>query len=229
MNFPGGSCFAPESLADGDGRRVFWAWVLDQRQGEWLVANELGVMTLPRVLSLDAAGGLCISPAQELKGLRCGHRRVEDGDVSRLAGSVMELALSADLGRSGILELGVRVSPDGEEKTTITVDAAAGTLSVDMTRSTLALNMNRLFPLMRGEPVRTDVQSAPLVLGQDEPLDLRVYLDRSIVEIFANGRQCVTARIYPTREDSLAVTLVCRGGTALRSIDAWQLTRTNGV
>ena len=31
MNWPGGTFFAPESLVDGKGRRVFWAWVIDPR------------------------------------------------------------------------------------------------------------------------------------------------------------------------------------------------------
>ncbi|MDA0336355.1 MAG: glycoside hydrolase family 32 protein, partial [bacterium] len=28
MNWPGGGCFAPETLLDGDGRRVMWAWAI---------------------------------------------------------------------------------------------------------------------------------------------------------------------------------------------------------
>ena len=31
MNWPGGTCFAPESLVDAKGRRIFWAWVIDPR------------------------------------------------------------------------------------------------------------------------------------------------------------------------------------------------------
>lgn len=34
MNWPGGSCFAPESLEDNNSRRIFWAWIPDQRKGE---------------------------------------------------------------------------------------------------------------------------------------------------------------------------------------------------
>ena len=31
MNWPGGQFFAPESLLDGKGRRLIWAWVTDPR------------------------------------------------------------------------------------------------------------------------------------------------------------------------------------------------------
>jgi len=50
MNWPGGTCFAPESLLDDRGRRIFWSWVLEQRPPD--ASAWSGTMTLPRVLSL---------------------------------------------------------------------------------------------------------------------------------------------------------------------------------
>ena len=38
--------FAPESLLDGSGRRIFWSWLLDGRVRQ---RAELGVMTAPWV------------------------------------------------------------------------------------------------------------------------------------------------------------------------------------
>jgi len=68
------------------------------------------------------------------------------------------------------------------------------------------------------------VQTAPLALGPEEPLRLRVFLDRSILEVFANGRQCVTQRFYPSRPDSLNVRLFARGGAAnVVRVEAWQM------
>ena len=48
---------------------------------------------------------------------------------------------------------------------------------------------------------------------------------RSPVEVFANdGRVVLTARVYPTREDSLGVGLFAAGGEAtLARLDAWRL------
>ena len=55
-------------------------------------------------------------------------------------------------------------------------------------------------------------------------MDLRIFLDHSVLEVYANGRQCITQRIYPTRADSLGVTLVSRGGSIkVRSLDAWDM------
>jgi beta-fructofuranosidase len=52
-----------------------------------------------------------------------------------------------------------------------------------------------------------------------------VFLDRTIVEVYANGSACLTARIYPAREDSRGVALAVQGGAAIvQAIDIWDLT-----
>ena len=59
-------------------------------------------------------------------------------------------------------------------------------------------------------------------------LKLRVYVDRSIVEVFANDRQAMARTIYPTRPDSLGVSLFSRGGPAdVASVWAWRLAPAN--
>ena len=51
----------------------------------------------------------------------------------------------------------------------------------------------------------------PLALAQDELLELRVFIDRSVIEVFANDRQCLTVRVYPGRDDSRGVSLIRKG------------------
>lgn len=58
------------------------------------------------------------------------------------------------------------------------------------------------------------MQEAPFGLEGGEPIELRIYLDRSILEVYPNRRQCVTQRIFPLRVDSLGVALFARGGRA---------------
>lgn len=56
---------------------------------------------------------------------------------------------------------------------------------------------------MHAEQLQAEGQFAQLVsqgvvdLAPDEPLKLRVFIDRCIVEVFVNGRQCLTARVIP--------------------------------
>ena len=67
-------------------------------------------------------------------------------------------------------------------------------------------------------------ETAPIYLEDDEPLQLRVFIDRSVVEVFVNSKQCVAVRVYPGREDSLGVSLRAQGQTAkLNRLDAWQM------
>jgi beta-fructofuranosidase len=71
------------------------------------------------------------------------------------------------------------------------------------------------------------LQEAPFELKPGEMLDLRIYLDRTMLEVFANGRQCLTQRIYPTRPDSLGVALFSTGGeAAFDSVEAWDMAPT---
>ncbi len=238
MNFPGGSIFAPESLLDGQGRRVFWAWVIDQRRGAGDGIG-LGVMTMPRIFTLGDDGQLRINPPVEFESLRSSHRRVgemtvepdKDVRLSDLAGDVMELAMDASVPADGRLELWVRCTDDDAERTGIIYDPAAGTLSVDANRASLAGNVMYGYKLMfDGFQTDTRVQTAPLALAAGERLSLRVFLDKSIMEVYANGRQCITQRIFPTRDDAVGVKLIADGAAStVHRIEAWDLATTNGV
>jgi sucrose-6-phosphate hydrolase SacC (GH32 family) len=61
-----------------------------------------------------------------------------------------------------------------------------------------------------------------LVLAQGEDLDLRIFIDHSVIEIFANQRVSLTARAYPTLPDSTGMQVLARGGKALlKKLAAW--------
>ena len=63
-----------------------------------------------------------------------------------------------------------------------------------------------------------------LTLGADEPLRLHIFLDRSVLEVFANERISITSWIYPTQADSVGVALLAeRGQAQLNVLDAWQM------
>jgi beta-fructofuranosidase len=87
------------------------------------------------------------------------------------------------------------------------------TLTIDSSHSSL-----------HDDVLRRPPEIAPFELRTGESLKLRVFIDRSIVEVFANGRQCAAVRVYPKRPDSLGVSIYARGGDPLlRSLDAWQM------
>ncbi len=58
----------------------------------------------------------------------------------------------------------------------------------------------------------------------DENLKLRVFVDKSVVEVFVNGKQCIAARVYPSRQDAIGVSLRSQGqDSELKLLEAWQM------
>jgi beta-fructofuranosidase len=217
----GPSLYAPQVFVDDSGRRIMFGWLREGRtERAQRAAGWSGVMSLPRILSLLPDGALGMVPAPELQTLRRNHRRFNDLTISPKTGSLpdtmdgdcLELLAVFEPGDAAGCGLKVRCSPDGEEVTVISYDCASQTLMLDARNSTL------------DEEATGVVSSARVPLSANEPLRLQVFLDRSVIEVFANGRACMTARIYPSRPDSLGVQVFERGGSArLRSLDVWEM------
>ena len=240
MTWPGGSIAGPETLSDAEGRRIFFGWVAEASSTtgsrDWTAAGWASVMSLPRVIELGESGGLRITPAPEVEQLRTDHVTAPERAVSTtpyqlpVAGDCLELQLMIDPGRTDSTTLAVRSTPDREEETRIIADRNSGLLVVDVSRSTLDKSIryprysNALIGNVSEEERYTTEQRVPLLLGRGELLHLRLFLDRSILEIFVNERLCVTQRIYPTRHDATAVRLWADGpGARLVSFDAWSM------
>ena len=49
--------------------------------------------------------------------------------------------------------------------------------------------------------------------GQLQSLDLHIFVDNSIVEIYANGVFCLTTRIYPTADDANELGFLVKEGS----------------
>jgi len=244
MSWPGGQLGGPRSLLAGDGRRIFLDWIRELRGVDAERASGWsGVMTLPRVLSLGPDGMLRIEPVPELDVLRMhplvrrDMRVAADSELvlDDVRGDCLELAVKVE--PAGGKEFGVKVrcSPDDAEQTAVVFDAVSNKLKVDVGRSTLDKGIR--YPYYRNskalerlpeEKRFVDLQEAPFELAAGETLHLRIFLDRSVLEVFANGRQCITQRIYPTRRDSVGVRLFSRGGdTHIKSFEAWHMAPTH--
>ncbi|MDE3001456.1 MAG: glycoside hydrolase family 32 protein, partial [Gemmatimonadota bacterium] len=238
MSWEGGHLGGPRTLLDANDRRVFFDWIRDLRGNEReRESGWSGAMTVPRLLSPGPDGHLQIDPVPELEVLRLDGRRhgpidiAADSEVALegIGGDCLELAIEIDPREAREIGVKVRRSPGGEEETAVSCDVAASVLRVDVSRSSLdrAIRYTRyrsLQPHLSEREQYVTAQEGPLDLAPGEPLVLRIFLDRSILEVFANRRQCVTQRIYPTRTDSMGVSLFARGGAArFKSLQAWSL------
>ncbi|MEM7131099.1 MAG: glycoside hydrolase family 32 protein [Chloroflexota bacterium] len=208
------------------------------------------IMTLPRRLTLDENGELRQEPDGDIESLRYAHKSVgntrlpanQEVVLDSIEGNAMELKMELDPKDAQMLEINVLCSPNKEEFTRISYYKHRGFRRRFRVPNATALNANS--DQLRNRPIRheslitldntysstlPDVRSrapetAPVHIEDDELLQLRIFIDRSVVEVFVNGKQCVSERVYPGREDSLGVSLRAQGADAeLKSLDAWQM------
>ena len=72
------------------------------------------------------------------------------------------------------------------------------------------------------------VESAPLELGSTEGLKLRIFVDKSIVEVFANSRQAIARHIFPENENSTGVKVFSKNAdTLITKFESWQIAPSN--
>jgi len=224
MSWVDNSFFAPESLIDDKGRRIMWAWIFDQPEfGVRLDHGWSGTMSLPRVLTMGDDGLLRMDVPEEIESLRYDAVKKEniavpsdtEVPVEGVGGNSFELIVEMESDQASKFGVNVCASPDGQEETSIFYDAAEGKLKVDTRKS-------------GPEDTPKTVEAAPFELKDGEPLKLRIFVDKSVVEVFANSRQAVMRRIYPSRENSVGVSLFSTGGDAeVHTLEAYKITPSN--
>ena len=212
--------YAPNSLLDPAGRWLMWGWIREARpRDQYAAAGWASCLTLPREISLDADGNLVVKPAAELQQLR--KATLFDGAVSlaadspnslaNVAGDRLEISLRATAAHCDSLSLQFRRSPDGAQYTQLVYDYRSGSLRLTRDQSTDTAE------------VTLDPCEYALKLPDDEPLNMTIYLDSSVIEIYANDRLSMTSRIYPSRDDAGGLRLSAQGGTATAQLTVWQM------
>ena len=216
--------FAPESLTSGDGRRIMWAWILDYRDFEEKAKTQWsGTLSLPRVLTLNDQGTLDIDVVKEIENLRYQPfelspfiiKENSEIDIEGLSGNNFELII--EFKKTDAKEFGVKIcnSPDGDETTMVFYDTTEKKLKVDSTKSSSGRSSG-------------SVESAPLELGSTEGLKLRIFVDKSIVEVFANSRQAIARHIFPENENSTGVKVFSKNAdTLITKFESWQIAPSN--
>lgn len=221
----GGHYLSPSVLVHEDGRTLLFGFIKESNGGEAQLANGWsGVMALPRTVFLQEDGSLGLQPVEEVKALRGTHRRVNNVPIPPTAGRVLrgfegdqfEVIATFDPHDADWVGLRLRRSADGtslmREETLLYYDALRQRIELDRRRSTLLPTAER------------DVVWAPLALEPGETLTLRVFVDRSVVEVFVNDHLALTTRVYPVRENSVVLDVFAQGGEArLISLDLWEM------
>ncbi len=243
----------PTNTPDNYLRDFFGAEALEATPGqtpERTVHDWDQIMTLPRRLTVVEGNRLGIEPAGNLESLREDH--IEIGPLTLCAnveqiipaanGDSTELFLEIQPGQASLVELNVLRSPDGEETTRIQFFHKRGyryrrpfendkrarkvlsTALSDLTRAESILSIDTSRSSKLPDALSRPPEQAPVWLAPEEPLSLRIFVDRSVVEVFANGQQCLSVRVYPGLEASTGVSLVSRGtDTEVTRFDVWSM------
>jgi beta-fructofuranosidase len=193
-------------------------------------------MTMPVRLTIDDDDRLHVSPAGDYESLRGEGVSVaemilpanEEVVLDNVKGDALEIRAALDPKESSVVEINVLRSPDRREFTRILFyknrgyrdySSAQGTLPVT---SAICLDNSRssLLP----DPSSRVPETAYVSFEKDELVDLHIFVDRSIVEVFVNGRQFVAERAYPSLAESAGVSIRAQGQPAiLKSLSAWQM------
>jgi len=223
---PGG-VHAPSAAEDGKGGVINILNINDARYSpEWD-----HIMSLPQRLTLGADKRVRIEPIEAVVSLRGNHRRVsetrlpanEEIVLQDVEGNAMELNLEIDPGRARSVQINVLRSPGAEEATAITFHNYEGnpTNWWYSTAAEVVLDGSRSSTL---EDARPRPPERAIVNRDGDSLKLRIFIDRSVVEVFVDGRQYLATRVYPGRKDSVGVSLRAQAADAtLKFLDAWQM------
>ncbi len=214
-------------VPEADGRTLFIGWM-----SNWDYATRVptqrwrSAMTLPRAMHLRQTGTgprLFSRPVAELEDLRAGSSSIENVAVNGSLDLADKLELSAkqpldlqeltlDLSLQQAQLVTLEWSNTLDERVTFSIDRANGQYVLDRTRAGKS-------DFADGFAAR---QVAPIT-GSGDQVSLRVYLDRSSIEVFANdGETIFTALLFPN-EAYGSLRLVSDKAVQLRSATAYSL------
>ena len=219
---------APSATPDSEGNVIV---IFNMNPGR-PTKNWNQIMTLPRKLTLIGQEDLRVEPAGDVESLRREHVHVEgrtlpanqDVVLDKVNGNAMEIVAEIDCKDAPMVEMNVLRSPNEEEVTRIMFFKERGMRNRQLNLRSSLVTIDSSRSSILSDVLTRAPETASLLVDPDERLQLRVYVDKSVVEVFVNGKQCVAVRVYPGREDSVGVSLRAQGqDSELIFLDAWQM------
>lgn len=192
--------FAPESMLTKDGRRVMWTWV-------FAGAGSLnGIQALPRELELPEDGKLRIKPLRELEILRHNEKSeknitVKSGgtyNLKSIAGDAIEIELVCKVPASEEFGIDVLSDEKGENGTRIALNPKQNTLKVGRV-------------------------TAPFKMEDGDDLRLRIFVDKTLVEVFANDIQAVFCKDGKLNPGATTRLFASGGDFTADQVTGWQM------
>lgn len=215
----GGAYYAPLAFHDETGRAIVFGWSWERRSATAQIASGwAGVQALPRQLTITQQGELGIKPVEEVKLIRKDFVNVgrviiaaEKEAVLPISGVCLEVYLLAQAPRE---KFGIKVlcSPDMSEFTEIGFDPKLSSFYIDTSNSS------------KSKECFKERYETKMDLKDKESLSIRIFIDRSILEVFVNNQWCMTSRVYPENIDSKHVVLFnTKGEILFDEVACWKM------
>ena len=201
-----GAYYAAKTMLDRDSNCILWGWITETRpDADLLAAGWAGAMSLPRVLSLNSANQLQMKVAPAAEQLRAAHTQITSDTSGAKRQKMLEELRIRDL----CAELKLEIHPK------------AGEFAIDL-QSESGENFTTISCTNHGEKRELQVNAvkASLPGTARSPVVLHMFLDGSVLEVFANETTALTARIYQIPAGPLRMKLE---GAEVASLDAWQM------
>lgn len=201
-----GDVYYAPALFDGpDGRTLIWGWLQETAAEAAAERGRVGAISLPRVLDL-VDGRPAMRPAAE----------VEHGWSPGVAIGCVELTSTHRGERLGF------VGPSYRLRFTVEADDAAGVrlletddgheFTIVVERSESGARLVVTSPSSRS-PLVAELPAAATAIKLD------VFVDDTIVEIFAGDHATITTRMYPSDDDDRAVDLIAPRSARFTGVD----------
>ncbi|MEG7333476.1 GH32 C-terminal domain-containing protein [Bacillus sp. 0102A] len=219
-------------IPSSDGRRLWLGWM-----SNWQYANDVptspwrSAASIPRELKLKTlTGGVRVvqTPVKELQTIRGTSKKWKNQTVSTtsqnvlagLSGDAYELHAEFQVTPRSAAEFGFKVRTGRNQFTKVGYDRKNAKLFVDRSESG-NVTFNPTF--------NTGKQTAPLkpVNGR---VKMRIFVDRSSVEVFGNdGQQVITDIILPDRSSNGLELYAANGGVKVKSLTIYPLKKVWGT
>jgi len=212
------TCFAPEAMLDGKNRHLIWFWLRHKRDDEYKRFGWTGTFTLPRVLWLEN-GELRQAPAEELSRLQHNAQifavGTVNGETDLPVKNGAQFRLQAEIDLKSAAKAGFAVRVGGGNRMEIYYDAAEHKLVFDATANG-----------EEGKRIHRK-EAAPFTLAENETLKLDIFVDHSVIEVFANDRQAISRHVYPSDPAAAVGATAMADGAEFRSVQAWEMASSN--
>ncbi|WP_176586476.1 glycoside hydrolase family 32 protein [Priestia megaterium] len=206
--------YAVQTLLDEKGRRIAIGW-MDMWESNMPTKADgwCGALTLPREVTLGENNKILMNPVEELSALReiehpiLTNKVVSENHLIETEEDLLEIKAVFDLTKCTSQSVGVRLRGINQEETVLMYHLDKQKLILDCSKS------GKVEDGVRNTTLRTNGE-----------LSLRIFIDRSSIEVFANeGQTTMTSRIYPT-QDRLGIELFANSGdVAVKELTYWKL------